>query len=68
MKLRLLFLLIFISFATYAQLPGNSIQLKANSNYVSVADASSASLSNTMTWEFWIYFRCDNGIAATTPI
>jgi len=33
-----------------------------------VADASSASLSNDMTWEFWIYFRCDNGIAPTYPI
>ncbi|MBP6455629.1 MAG: T9SS type A sorting domain-containing protein [Chitinophagaceae bacterium] len=57
-----------ISFFAQAQLSGNSLQLKANANYVSVADASSASLSNTMTWEFWIYFRCENGIVGTTPI
>lgn len=39
---------------------GNSVQLKANGNFLSVPDAASASLSNNMTIEGWIYFRCDN--------
>jgi hypothetical protein len=68
MKIHLLFLLIFISFATYAQLPGNSVQLKANGNYISVPDASSASLNSNMTWEFWVYNRCDNGTTSAFPI
>ncbi len=68
MKLRLLFFLIFISFATYAQMPGNSVQLKANGNYISVPDASSATLNSNMTWEFWVYNRCDNGTTAVCPI
>lgn len=62
-----IFLLFFISGAL-AQLPGNSIQLKADANYVSITDATSISIANNMTWEFWIYYKCENGIGSVFPI
>ena len=54
-----IFLCCFIPFAK-AQLAGNSIQLKANGNYISVVDAASASLNDTMTIEMMLYYRCNN--------
>ena len=54
-------LLCVISLHTFAQLPGNSLQLKANGNFASVADAGSVSLNDTMTLEMMVYFRCGNG-------
>lgn len=60
MKLHLLCLLVFFSSTLFAQLPGNSVQLKANGNYISVVDASSVSLNDTMTIEMMLYFRCNN--------
>ncbi len=58
------FLFLFILTAFYlqvqAQLPGNSLQLNADGNFVSVPDAASASLSNDMTIEAWVYTKCTN--------
>ena len=56
----MMFICCFIPWAK-AQLAGNSLQLKANGNYVSVVDAASASLNDTMTIEMMLYFRCNNG-------
>lgn len=58
---RILFLFLVAPLALQAQLPGNSLRLKANGNFVTVADASSVSLNDTMSMEMWLYFRCDNG-------
>lgn len=55
--------LVIISFFflnTYAQLPGNSLQMNADGNFVSVPDAASASLNTSMTIEAWIYVKCNN--------
>lgn len=57
----------FIFKGAIAQLPGNSLQLNADGNYVSISDVSSISLSNNMTWEFWIYYKCENGIGGVFP-
>lgn len=63
----ILFFSFFIFSSALAQLPGNSLQLKADGNYVSISDAASISLSNNMTWEFWIYYKCENGIGSIFP-
>lgn len=59
-KIYLLFFLISIFFNSFAQLSDNSIQLKANGNFITVADAASASLNADMTIEMWLYYRCEN--------
>ncbi|MBL7766318.1 MAG: T9SS type A sorting domain-containing protein [Chitinophagaceae bacterium] len=60
MKKLLLFILLFPLWIQ-AQIPGNSLQLKANGNFFTVADASSVSLNDTMSMEMMLYFRCNNG-------
>jgi hypothetical protein len=55
-----LLLVLLVPVVLKAQLPGNSVQLKANANYISVADASSILLNDTMTIEMMVYFRCNN--------
>jgi hypothetical protein len=59
-KYTLFVVFILVSLWSRAQLPGNSVQLKANGNYISVVDASSVSLNDTMTIEMMVYFRCNN--------
>lgn len=60
-------LMLFLGFVqqqeSYAQLPGNSLRILADYNYVSVPDASSNLLNNTMTIEAWVYYECTNGAA-----
>jgi len=60
MKKGLFILLFILPVVCSAQLSGNSVQLKADGNFISVADASSASLNDTMTLEMMLYFRCNN--------
>ncbi|MBK7587910.1 MAG: T9SS type A sorting domain-containing protein [Bacteroidetes bacterium] len=67
-KILTLFVALLLSSWAHAQITGNSLRLNANANYVTVPDAASASLSNDMTWEFWIYYRCVNGNTAVYPL
>lgn len=68
LKYLLTILVVFSAFIASAQIPGNSLRLKANGNYVSIADAASVSLNSDMTWEFWIYYRCENGATPGYPL
>ncbi len=56
-------ILLFLPVTLWAQLPGNSIQIKANTTYVSIPDAASNSLNDTITIEAWVYYLCANGTA-----
>jgi hypothetical protein len=63
------FLLLFLlPGMVYAQLPGNSLQIKNHGNYVKVPDSLSTSLNNDMTLEAWVYYNCENGTSPRTII
>lgn len=59
-SLILLFMTLLACKSSFAQIEGNSIQLKADGNFISIADAGSVSLNDTMTIEMMLYFRCNN--------
>lgn len=61
-------LIAYINKSSFGQLPGNSLNLKADGNYISINDASDKSLNTDMTWEFWIYRKCENGGNSVEPI
>ncbi|MFM2386410.1 MAG: hypothetical protein RL660_1167 [Bacteroidota bacterium] len=58
-------LLAFFTFlcntTAFSQLPGNSVRILADYNYVTIPDPSSNLLNNTMTIEAWLYYECANG-------
>ncbi|MBK7692652.1 MAG: T9SS type A sorting domain-containing protein [Bacteroidetes bacterium] len=61
-KSTILFIFAVLAYgSSLAQLEGNSVQLKADGNFISITDASSVSLNDTMTIEMMLYFRCNNG-------
>lgn len=62
MRITSLILLLFTSTIAYSQIAGNSLKVEnANNAYITIPDAASASLNDEMTWEFWIYYKCENG-------
>lgn len=68
LKFLFIVVVILVSKSTFSQLDGNSLQLQADANYISIKDASSASLSTNMTWEFWVYNCCENETKGQTYI
>jgi hypothetical protein len=67
-KFSVLLFFVSLTLCVQAQLSGNSLKLNANNNYITVPDAASASLTSDMTWEFWIYYKCENGNTALYPL